>query len=197
MKINWKKRNKMNYTYPGNYFNIDRVKIGNYTYGRINAQTYECEDSFLEIGSYCSIAANVQFILGGEHNIRSVSTYPFRQIFGNEIDTTSKGVITVKDDVWICNNVTVLSGVTIGQGAVVAAGAVVTKDVPPYAIVGGVPAKVIKYRFDQTIIKEALSIDFSKIDKNMVLEHRDYFENNVDNNLDLPDWLPRKQKIKK
>ena len=75
----------------------------------------------------------------------------------------TKGSIIVKDDVWIGTNAIICSGVTIGQGAIIAAGAVVTKDVAPYAIVGGNPAKVIKYRFDEGIRNKLLEIDISRL----------------------------------
>lgn len=82
----------------------------------------------------------------------------------------------IKDDVWIGAQATIMSGVTIGQGAVIGAKALVTKDVPPYAIVGGVPAKVIKYRFEKEIIDELLKIDFSKFDYKVIKEHITLFE---------------------
>jgi serine acetyltransferase len=90
---------------------------------------------------------------------------------GNE--AFSKGNIVIDDDVWIGYGVTILSGVHIGQGAVVAAGAVVTKDVPPYAIVGGVPAKIIKYRFSPEIIEELMKIDYSKLEEDDIKNHID------------------------
>ena len=86
---------------------------------------------------------------------------------------------------------TILSGVHIGQGAVIAAGAVVTNDIPPYAIVGGVPAKVIKYRFDKQIIEELLKVDFSKLTKEMVLSHKDELYQPLENIEDYV-WIHRK-----
>lgn len=84
-----------------------------------------------------------------------VSTYPFkRKLFHGGEEAVSKGDIIVGDDVWVGYGATILSGVHIGQGAVIAAGAVVNKDVPPYAIVGGIPAKVIKYRFSESVCKK-------------------------------------------
>ena len=100
------------------------------------------------IGNYISIAQNVHFLLDVEHFANHISTYPFKVklLHSQKSESFSKGDIIIDDDVWIGYGATILSGVRIGQGAVVATGAVVTSDVPPYAIVGGVPAKVIKYR---------------------------------------------------
>ena len=86
---------------------------------------------------------------------------------------------------WIGLNATIMSGVEIGQGAIVAAGAVVTRNVPPYAIVGGVPAKVIKYRFEQEIIDKLKRIDYSKINEEFVAEHLEMFYQSVDANIDI------------
>jgi len=96
---------------------------------------------------------DVLFLLGGNHNIETFSTYPFKvMILGEKKEAWSKGPIIVEDDVWIGTRAMILSGVRIGQGAIIAAGAVVTKDVPPYSIVGGNPAKIIKYRFYKNLI---------------------------------------------
>ena len=103
----------------------------------------------------------------------------------------SKGDITVDNDVWIGYGATIMSGVHIGQGAIVAAGAVVTKDVPPYAIVGGVPAKVIKYRFEPELIKELLKIDYSKLTKEKVEKHIDDLYAELKDKRQL-DWMPKK-----
>ncbi|MDY2949120.1 MAG: CatB-related O-acetyltransferase, partial [Lachnospiraceae bacterium] len=102
-----------------------------------------------------------------------------------------KGNILVDDDVWIGYGVVVMSGVHIGQGAVIAAGAVVTKDVPPYSIVGGVPAKVIKYRFSAEMIKELMRIDYSSLTEELVKEHIKELYNEL---LDVSqlDWAPKK-----
>lgn len=84
--------------------------------------------------------------MSGEHNYSCFSTYPFhRYVIDGSFESISKGPIILEDDVWIGENCIILSGVKIGQGAVIAAGAIVTNDIPPYAIAGGVPAKVIKY----------------------------------------------------
>ena len=125
--------------------------------------------------------------------MQNISTFPFKVSFSlEEYEATSKGNIVIDDDVWIGYGATILSGVHIGQGAVIAAGAVVTKDVPPYAIVGGVPAKVIKYRFPQEMIEALLKIDYSKLDKNMISAHIDELYQEL-TDLQQLDWLPRKE----
>lgn len=109
-------------------------------------------------------------------------------------DALSKGDIIVEDDVWIGLNAMILSGVTIHQGAVIATGSVVTKDVPAYAIAGGVPAKVIKYRFPEEVIEELLKIDYGCLTKEMVEQHMEDLctEIQTAEQVQKMDWLPRK-----
>jgi virginiamycin A acetyltransferase len=107
------------------------------------------------IGKYCSIATNCSFILCN-HLINRVTTAPCpRNLFSHGKggkSSYSKGDIVIENDVWMGANCTIVDGITIANGAVIAAGAVVVKSVPPYAIVGGNPAKIIKYRFSEEII---------------------------------------------
>ena len=107
------------------------------------------------------------------------------------MSSLSKGDIKVDDDVWIGYGATILSGVHIGQGVVVAAGSVVTRDVPPYAIVGGVPANVIKYRFSSDLIEELLMIDYSKLTKEEIKKHiTDLYRPLIDKKQIA--WMPKK-----
>ncbi|EGQ7964052.1 CatB-related O-acetyltransferase [Vibrio vulnificus] len=118
------------------------------------------------IGAFCNISADNVHIAGGNHPLSTVSTHAFffhdkyRFISKNQsIDGyANNGRIIIGNDVWIGANVSILPGVKIGDGAVLAAGAVVNKDVPPYAIVGGVPARIIKYRFDEETIVALLEL---------------------------------------
>lgn len=163
-KKKFRKLNKHNTTEISNYCDLSKIIIGKKTYGELHVIDWSPLNTKLYIGSYCSIAPGVQFLLGGEHQINSISTYPFKvKVFGYEREAGSKGNIVIKDDVWIGTNAIICSGITIGQGAIVAAGAVVTKDIPPYAIVGGNPAKIIKYRFDENCIKRLCSIDIVEL----------------------------------
>jgi len=109
--------------------------------------------TLLRIGSYCSIASGVQVFLGSNHRTDWVSSYPFPAFFDEVASVKhfvmSRGDVTVGSDVWLCANCMILSGVTIGHGAVVGAGAVVTRDVEPYSVVAGNPAKHVRWRFDE------------------------------------------------
>ena len=151
------------------------------------------DNYWLKIGHFCSIAQGVTFVVCSDHPTDRISTYPFKAVClgSQKYEAVSNGDIIVEDDVWIGNGATILSGVRIGQGSVVAAGAVVTKDVPPYAIVGGVPAKVIKYRFPEHIIEALLKVDYGQLTKEMVEEHINTLYEELTDVSQLA-WMPRK-----
>lgn len=160
----WKAKNKHNFTFPAVCFPIDKVIVDRYTYGPLEVYSYsKKKDEFLSIGSFCSIAKGVKFILGGNHHYDFISTFPFKTFFQNEEEAFSKGDIILKDDVWVGTDSLILSGVTLGQGCVVAAGSVVTKSFPPYSIIGGNPAKLIKMRFDDSVIKDLIQLDYNDL----------------------------------
>jgi virginiamycin A acetyltransferase len=122
----------------------------------------------VKIGKKCSIATNCTFSLSN-HLVDTFTTSPLttRSLFSHGKGNTSsysKGDIIIKNDVWIGANCTIIDGITIGNGAVIAAGSVVTKDVPAYAIVGGNPAKVIRYRFSRELIDEIEKVGFWEMD---------------------------------
>lgn len=167
--------------------NADYENVGKYTYGHKEALRHCC--SKVTIGSFCSIGPNV--IIGpSEHDLYSISTHHFHQDvrFGRFVETyinkgkctplreSKKIEIKIGNDVWIGCNAVILAGVTIGNGAVIGAGAVVTKDVPDFAIVVGVPAKILKYRFtkeQQELILKSKWWDWDdeKLKENIELFH--------------------------
>lgn len=156
----YRKKNYLNDTYPANIFDITKVIVGKKTYGMLNVIDWSPIKTELKIGSYCSISPGVRFLLGGEHQLSSISTYPFKvRTFDYLREAGSKGDIRIEDDVWIGADSLICSGISIGRGAVIAAGTVVTKNVEPYSIVGGCPGKLIKYRFPEAIRKTLLALD--------------------------------------
>lgn len=174
-----KKNNKHNYTYIKNGNDTNGITIGNYTYGELNYIDYKCGCKLI-IGSFCSIAQNVTFLMGGNHNYKSLSTFPFEHYFEEKRCSISKGDIIVEDDVWIGYGCIILSGVTIGKGAVVAAGTIITKDVPPYSIVAGRPQKIIKKRFSDDVIARLMKIDYSVFSKEDYIKHKSIYLKNLD-----------------
>lgn len=130
-------------------FTYRNLTIGNDVYIGPHA-LFLCTESQIFIGNKVLFGPHVT-IIGGDHRITDVGRFIYDVLDKHPEDDQD---VHIEDDVWIGTNTTLLKGVTVGRGAVVAAGALVTKDVPPYAIVGGVPAKVLKYRFTPEQIQE-------------------------------------------
>lgn len=163
----------------------NQVLVGHHVYGNLNVYSWGGEEEGLIIGNYCSIAKDVRFLLGGNHYMNHFSSYPFRRMVLGQVEqeATTKGKIIVEDDVWIGLGATILSGVTLRRGTVVAAGSMVTKSTEPYSVVGGNPAKLIRYRFEKPVIKQLLSVDFRKITDSFIRENIDKLYN--DNPTDI------------
>ncbi|WP_282938340.1 CatB-related O-acetyltransferase [Paenibacillus sp. RC67] len=140
-----------------------KVTIGEFTYGYPEVRSWG-ESSILTIGKFCSIADRVTIFLGGEHRPDWVTTYPFNSLMPEfahiQGHPKTKGNVMIGHDVWIASGATILSGVHVGDGAVIGAGAMVSRHVPPYAIVAGNPAKIIKFRFDEPTIQRLLQIQW-------------------------------------
>ncbi|HET8566539.1 MAG TPA: CatB-related O-acetyltransferase [Solirubrobacterales bacterium] len=142
------------------------MEVGRHTYGheQIAVRSWG-EPAELRIGSFCSIADRVTIFLGGNHRSDWVTTYPFpafadrwKQARGIEGEHTSNGDVVIGNDVWLGSNVTIMSGVTVGDGAVIGTDSCVTRDVAPYAVVAGNPARQVRFRFDSETIERLLSI---------------------------------------
>lgn len=140
-----------------------QITVGAYTYGRPKVRFAE-SGSRLTIGRYGSIADAVEILLGGNHRTDWITTYPFPALPGIWPEAQgiggshmSRGDVMIGHDVWLGSQCMVLSGVTIGTGAVVGARAVVTRDVPPYAIVAGNPARVVRMRMSEERIARVLA----------------------------------------
>lgn len=129
--------------------------IGQFSYGYPNVVRWN-DEAALKVGKFCSIGPAVSILLGGEHHPEWMTTYPFEAHVpgckGLPVNLRSKGDVVIGHDVWIGYGATILSGVTIGDGAVVGACALVTRNVEPYAIVGGNPAKLLRFRFPADVI---------------------------------------------
>ena len=163
---NWRKKNRHNLTTSRTLFKQNLVTVGKHSYGSLWVQNFGSSNESLKIGNYCSIGDDVKFILGGNHSINTFSSFPFKYYFNNqECEAISKGPIILEDDVWIGTNTIILSGVILGKGTIVGAGSVVTKSTKPYSIIGGNPAKLLRMRFDETIINSLMDFDFENINE--------------------------------
>lgn len=182
--------------YLKNVVNSEQIEVGDYTiyddfvndprdFQKNNVLYHypECNHDKLKIGKFCSIACGAKFLFNSaNHSLGSLSTYPFPIFFEEwELDTDvhsiskawdNKGDIVVGNDVWIGYEALITAGVTIGDGAIIGSRAVVTKDVPPYTIVAGLPAKPIRRRFCDDVVNKLEQIrwwdwDYEKIKANI------------------------------
>jgi acetyltransferase-like isoleucine patch superfamily enzyme len=176
--------------------------VGRHTYGmehiKIRRWNEMKKHYSLYIGHFTSIADDVEVYLGGNHYTQLVTSFPFgivaNHIFTNATQIPSnlnlngsfcKGNVHIGSDVWIGSHVTIMSGVKIGDGAVIAANSHIVKDVPPYSIVGGNPAAVIKYRFCENQIEKLLKIQWWNWSDEKINEHLVYILNdNIDEFID-------------
>ena len=160
----WRQANLHNETVGTHPIPLNKVSIGRRTYGAISAMHWGHPDEYLKIGSFCSIGGGVEFLLGGNHAMDGLSTFPVKvKYFGHTHEALTKGPIIIGDDVWIGNRATILSGTQIGQGAVIGACAVVSGHVPPYAVVAGNPAKIVRYRFSPEVIEKMLALNYDDV----------------------------------
>lgn len=138
--------------------------IGRHSYGDLKVRQWG-EGAKLQIGAFCSFASGVKIFLGGEHRVDWVTTFPFPALWKCDearVDghPHSKGDVIIGNDVWTGTEAIILSGVHVGDGAVIGARAVVTRDVPPYAIVAGNPARIIRMRFEPPQIERLLAMQW-------------------------------------
>ncbi len=191
----------LNYPNPNSIYPIDGVKrtvylkniitnpqiiVGDYTYYDDPQDVHNFEQNVLYlfefmgdkliIGKFCQIATGVRFIMNGSnHAMNGFSTYPFK-VFGNAwskapLEVVSKGDTVIGNDVWIGNGVTIMPGVQIGDGVIIGTNSVVTKDVEPYTIVAGNPAREIRKRFDDESIQLLLALKWWDWDVSKITEH--------------------------
>lgn len=162
------------------------MPFGKYTYCATPITTYyKSNDAQLIVGNFCSFGENVTCFLGGNHRTDWITTYPFGHTHKNVFTTfngkgypATKGDIIIGNDVWVAQNVTIMSGVTIGDGAVIANNSHVDKDVAPYSIVGGNPAKFIKYRFTPSQIEQLIQIRWWHWNDNKINQYAHLLCNN-------------------
>ena len=142
------------------------MKVGKYTYGITKKTHVSLRGGEVAIGSFCSFGGDLRIYTGkGSHRTEFVSTYPFgrihEKIFPNDYNNLmldDPGNVVIGNDVWTGQNVTIMPGVIVGDGSVIANNSHVVKDVEPYSVVGGNPAKHIKFRFDEETIKKLIKI---------------------------------------
>jgi acetyltransferase-like isoleucine patch superfamily enzyme len=147
----------------------EHVTVGRHTYGVTWRKVlFPLKDAPLQVGAFCSVAGQVLFICSGQHPTDSATSFPIYSRLLKQPEPIANGGkpggIAVGNDVWIGNGAMILPGIRIGDGAIVGAGSVVTKDVPPYAIVGGSPAGLIRYRFPEEIVAKLLAIHWWRWD---------------------------------
>lgn len=183
-KVHWRKYNAHNNTIAQSYFPFKNVKVGNYTYGPLNIVWMAPNNTKILIGNYCSIGPKVTFLVGGEHDYKRISTWPFQTIvYKQQTDNKLNRDIVIEDDVWIGYDSLIMSGITIGKGSVIGARSIVTKNVPPYSIYIG--NQIVKGRFSDNIIERIKDICYDEISHCMEDEYEKFCQVEIDeNNID-------------
>lgn len=162
-------------------YGYGKIELGNYVSISGPGTILHSEIGKISIGSFSSIAENVS-IQEFNHDMSRVTTSTvLSNVWGREVkeDFVSKGDIVIEEDVWIGSNAVILSGVTIGRGSIIAAGAVITKDVPRYSVVGGIPGRMIKKRFDDHTIEKLEEMKWWKWSEDEIKKNRDFFVNGI------------------
>lgn len=167
-------KKKVNRTCWGNN-QSGNITIGDYTYAAAKLRIYNDNiNTTLNIGKFCSLGTNIAIMLGGNHRDDWCTTYPFNFVMKEfsyiKGHPKSNGNVIIGNDVWIGNDAKIMSGVSIGDGSIIAANACVTKNVEPYTIVGGVPAKKIRKRFSDDIIEKLLEIKWWDWDDELIYQ---------------------------
>jgi virginiamycin A acetyltransferase len=182
--------------YLKNIITNPQIIVGDYTYYDDPENVYNFEKNVLYlfefmqdkliIGKFCQIATGVRFIMNGSnHAMDGISTYPFK-VFGGEwsrasLNVKSKGDTVIGNDVWIGNSATIMQGIKVGDGAIIGTNSLVTKDVEPYTVVGGNPAKEIRKRFNDEIIRFLLKLKWWDWNSEKITNYLDFITNgNID-----------------
>jgi acetyltransferase-like isoleucine patch superfamily enzyme len=176
------------------------MEVGRHTYGHEHITVHHWgEPTELRIGAFCSIADRVHVFLGGNHHTDSISTFPFianpdvwPRALGVDVHPATNGDVVIGNDVWIGSGATIMSGVTVGDGAVIGAESCVTRDVRPYAIVAGNPAREVRRRFDEDTVAKFLEIRWWDWDDKDIATHVRLIEgSDVDAFVRLQEESPR------
>ena len=164
--------------YIENVYSYGNIELGNHVSISGPGTILHATLGKISIGNFCSIAQNVS-IQEFNHDYKRTTTYGMNYFFFSrnfKDDVVTKGDVVISDDVWIGSNSVILSGVSIGRGAIIGAGSVVTKDVPPYSIVVGNPAKVLKKRFDDDMINRLENSKWWEWNDEQICNNKDFFK---------------------
>lgn len=165
------------------------IFVGRETYYNENIKLLASEHSKIQFGSYCAIGPNLKIItVNHDWNYPCIQGTFYRRMFGtrhpgelNKAPTRerTKGNVVIGNDVWLGDDVTILSGVTIGDGCCIGTKSVVSKSLPPYSICGGIPCKVIKYRYSSEIIDYLLELKWWEWSEEKIKQNEHFFNTNL------------------